>query len=160
MLVISSLYLWFMLFLMDWNADCYWKSTRHFILIGRIIFFGLASQETNLAAMLNNNMAARWVFKDCNGLGRCGPHQGVETVVQLVPIGLREFRWLDLKPRLMRNLDCVWVSPPLALWCSWSHCRSNCRRHTPWRQVEFLHRSKPDHVSSPWLNSPQIFMPT
>ena len=94
-------------FLTDWNADCYCKSTQHFILIGRIIFFGLAAQEINLAAMLINNMAARWLSKDCNGLAYYVLHQGVEIVVKLVPIGLREFRWLDPKPRLMRNLDCV-----------------------------------------------------
>ena len=107
MLVIGSVYLSFMLFLTNWNADFYWEWTRHFILIGRTIFFGLASQEINLAAMLINNMAARWLSKDCNGLGRSGFHQGVENVVKLDPIGLREFHWLDPKPRLMRNLDCV-----------------------------------------------------
>ena len=88
-----------MLFLTDWNADCYCKLTRHFLLIGRIIFFGLASQEINLAAMLINNMAARWLFKDCNGLGRCGLHQGAEIVVRLVPIGLRD------SAGLIPNLD-------------------------------------------------------
>ncbi len=49
--------------------------------------------------MLINNMAARWLFKDCNGLGRCGLHLGVEIVVRLVPIGLRD------SAGLIPNLD-------------------------------------------------------
>ena len=96
-----------MFLLKDWNADCYCKLSRHFILIEGIIFLGLASQEINLATMLINNMVARSLFEGCNGPGRFGLHQGVEMVVKLVPIGLREFRWLDPKPRLMLNLDCV-----------------------------------------------------
>tara|TARA_B100001173_G_scaffold304800_1_gene309340 strand:- start:828 stop:1061 length:234 start_codon:yes stop_codon:yes gene_type:complete len=70
------------LLLTDWNADNYCKSIRNFNLIGGIIFFGLASQEMNLAAMLLiNNMAARWLSQGRNGPGLCGLHQDVEMVV-------------------------------------------------------------------------------
>ena len=143
------------------GLECWWllqiDPAFHSYWRDNILQFGFSRDES--FRHVDQQHDSRLLAQGRNGPGRRGLHQGVEMVVKLVPIVLREFRCLDPKPRLMLNLDCVWVSPPWALWCCWIHRRSNCQRHTPVRQVEFPHRSNPDHASSPWLNSPKILMP-